>query len=77
MEYELDPDDFNPKFHASACIILNENKFIMLRRPKNSIWRSKWALPVGKAEKNETPDETLKREVSRKLESRLLFLKNL
>ena len=63
MKYSLDPTDFNPKFHASGCIIESEGKFIMLRKTKRLNPGSFWALPAGKLDPGETPDEGLKREI--------------
>ena len=52
---------------STAGIILKNNKFLLaLRNPGTSIGES-WEFPGGKAEKNETPPEALKREYKEEL----------
>jgi len=48
-----------------AVIVDNDNKFLLLKRGKNTSWMSeKWALLGGKIDKGETPIKAVKREIT-------------
>lgn len=68
MELKINPDDFNPEHHSSACIILSNDKLLLLKRKsKNSPSGYFWAIPAGHREKDESPQDTLIREMKEEL----------
>jgi 8-oxo-dGTP diphosphatase len=53
---------------VTAAIICNkENKVLMAKRNNSSSVPLKWEFPGGKVENNETPEESLKREIFEEL----------
>ncbi|MBN1682660.1 (deoxy)nucleoside triphosphate pyrophosphohydrolase [Candidatus Bathyarchaeota archaeon] len=48
---------------VTAAIILDNNKIFIAQRKKSLFLGSKWELPGGKIEENESPEECLKREL--------------
>ena len=63
MIYDVAPDDFNSKVSVSACFIECGDQVLFLHRNKNVSQPGTWAIPGGKVEKNETPEEAIRREV--------------
>ncbi|WBF65620.1 MAG: Nudix family hydrolase [Candidatus Kinetoplastibacterium crithidii] len=59
----------NITIKVSIGIILNEHNEILLeQRPKNESYPFYWGFPGGKVEKNESPNETLNRELKEELD---------
>lgn len=63
MDFTLNPKDFNSKHSASGCIIKSGNKILFLQRKSKNFNEVVWAIPAGKIEKGETPEQALKREI--------------
>jgi mutator protein MutT len=64
MDFSLNPKDFNPRHSASGCIIVSGDKVLFLQRKSKNFKETVWAIPAGKIEEGETPEQTLKREVT-------------
>jgi len=52
---------------ATAAIIKENDKIFLAQRKKNDNFPLYWEFPGGKVEKDETPEECLKREISEEL----------
>lgn len=52
---------------VTAAIIKKEDKVLIAQRSKGDKLALKWEFPGGKIEKNETPEECLKREIKEEL----------
>ena len=63
MEFTLDPPNFSPKHSASGCIIRSGKKVLFLQRKPKNYGETVWAIPAGKIEQGESPEQALKREV--------------
>lgn len=57
------PEDFSPSVEAAGCFIEYEDKVLMLHRQDDKPHGNTWAVPGGKLEKRETPQEAAIREV--------------
>lgn len=53
---------------VTAAIITNKDKILIAQRAKNENLAGKWEFPGGKIEKEETPEQCLKREIEEELE---------
>nr|MBI5456093.1 NUDIX domain-containing protein [Candidatus Levybacteria bacterium] len=64
MIYEREPVGFSPDSNAtvSGCFIESKGEFLLLKRQPEKSHPNKWALPGGKADGNETPQEAIVRE---------------
>ena len=60
------PEVFKAKVSVSSCIIRCEDKILFIRNA--GAWKGKWSLPGGIAEGDESPMQTLIREVSEELD---------
>ena len=68
----------NPKATVTAIIIKN-NKILLLKRNEEP-FKGNWDLPGGYMQEDETPDQTLKREIKEELgidDTKLTFIKTL
>lgn len=63
MIYDTPPDGFNPKISVSACFIECGNQVLFLKRSQNVSQPGTWAIPGGKVEKSETPEQAIRREI--------------
>lgn len=63
MIYDTPPNNFNPKVCVSACFIEYGNQVLFLKRSQNVSQPGTWAIPGGKVEKDETPEQAICREV--------------
>lgn len=57
------PSDFLSKVDVGACYMNHQNTLLLLKRAKDRIHPETWGVPAGKAEINETIEETITREV--------------
>lgn len=57
------PENFNPTLEVATCYIMHKDKVLFLKRTTTSTWGHTWGLPGGKIEENQTPLETMLREV--------------
>jgi A/G-specific adenine glycosylase len=70
------------KIVVSAAVILKGKKTYIQQRPRNGLMGGLWEFPGGKMEKNETPEECLKREIQEELgvdveiESKLMTIRH-
>ena len=62
----------NPKGTATA-VILMDNKLLLLKR-KQEPYKGRWDLPGGFMKEGETPEETIRREISEELEVEIIGL---
>lgn len=53
---------------ASVAIIENEGKFLIAKRKLGGVVGGKWEFPGGKIEKDESPQDCLKRELKEELD---------
>ncbi|MBM7541184.1 (deoxy)nucleoside triphosphate pyrophosphohydrolase [Amphibacillus cookii] len=53
--------------HVVGAVIIKENKILCAQRGASKLLPYKWEFPGGKIERNETPQEALKREVIEEL----------
>ena len=66
--YLEQPKNFQFKVEVSTVFIECENKLLFLQRASDKIAPGTWAIPGGKLEKNETPLESLIREIHEELQ---------
>ncbi len=52
---------------VAAALVNEDNEVLLAQRPKGKRLAGKWEFPGGKVEKNESPEEALKRELSEEL----------
>jgi 8-oxo-dGTP pyrophosphatase MutT (NUDIX family) len=58
-------DNEEPQKNAVAVIVNNDNKFLLLKRSKESDWMpGKWSLVGGMIEKGENPQQAVEREIN-------------
>jgi len=58
-------DKEEPQKNAVAVIVNNDNKFLLLKRSKESDWMpGKWSLVGGRIEKKENPQKAVEREIN-------------
>jgi 8-oxo-dGTP pyrophosphatase MutT (NUDIX family) len=57
------PQDFNPVVSVASCYCDCSGELLFLKRAQTSLQGSKWGVPAGKLELNETPLEAVVREV--------------
>ncbi|MBM3208367.1 MAG: NUDIX hydrolase [Chlamydiae bacterium] len=54
-------------FEVSGCVLIHENKFLVLQRNPQKPYGGTWCLPAGKKEAQESPIETLIRETKEEI----------
>lgn len=68
MIYDAQPEDFNPKVSVAACFIECGNEVLFVKRAAHVSQPGTWAIPGGKVEKTETPEQTITREIQEECE---------
>ncbi len=63
MIYDTAPEDFKPKVSVAACFVEYGNRVLFVKRSQHVSQPGTWAIPGGKVEKNETPVQTICREM--------------
>ena len=53
---------------TTAAVIKKENLFLLAKRPAGGSMGGRWEFPGGKAERGESPEEALKREIREEFE---------
>lgn len=61
--YLLKPDDFNPKAYVTAVYVKSQEKYLFLQTAESKKEANKWGVPAGKLEKDELPEEGMRREL--------------
>lgn len=63
MVFDKPPIDFAPIISVAACFIEHEGHILFLHRSENVSQPGTWAIPGGKVEKGETPEQAVCREI--------------
>lgn len=63
MIYTAPPEGFNPKIKVSACFIEHKNQVLFLHRAEHVSHGGTWAIPGGKINKDESPEQAIYREI--------------
>lgn len=63
MILKTTPDDFKPIIHVVGCVIVFEDKHLLLKRNSDKFEGGTWQAPGGKIEKGESREIALKREI--------------
>jgi 8-oxo-dGTP diphosphatase len=63
MIFNTPPKDFNPKVRVAACFIEYADEVLFLHRAEHISQGSTWAIPGGKINKDETPEQAIRREI--------------
>ena len=73
MNYEILPDNFNPKFEIVSCFIEHNGKVIILKRHNHKSQGGRWGLPAGKVEEGGDITRAIIREVKKKTNIHISF----
>jgi 8-oxo-dGTP pyrophosphatase MutT (NUDIX family) len=57
------PEQFCPQVQVAACYLEVNGKLLLLQRSDSKSEPGKWGVPAGKLEKNETPENAVRREL--------------
>ncbi|MGK5595328.1 MAG: NUDIX hydrolase [Parachlamydiaceae bacterium] len=68
---DQEPINFNGNVHVAAAYIKAEGKFLFMQLSSAKEEASKWGVPAGKCERDETPIEGLRRELFEETSIRL------
>jgi len=63
MVFDKPPKDFMPALSVAACFIEFKDQILFLHRSANVSQPSTWAIPGGKINRDETPEQAIRREV--------------
>jgi 8-oxo-dGTP diphosphatase len=63
MIFNTPPQDFNPKVKVAACFIEHGDQVLFLHRAAHISYGDTWAIPGGKINKDETPQQAVRREI--------------
>lgn len=63
MIFNTPPKDFNPKIRVAACFIEHGNQVLFLHRAEHISQGGTWAIPGGKINNDETPEQAIRREI--------------
>ncbi len=63
MIFNDPPVNFNPKVAVAACFIEHGNQVLFLHRAEHISQGGTWAIPGGKINKGETPEQAIRREI--------------
>lgn len=61
--HEKEPEGFNPQVQVAVCYIEIDHKLLLLQSTPEKSEPEVWAVPAGKLEKNERPEEAARREL--------------
>ncbi|HEX2579538.1 MAG TPA: NUDIX hydrolase [Rhabdochlamydiaceae bacterium] len=61
--FQQPPENFNPKVEVAACFITVDDNVLFLKRHAHCSEPSKWGIPGGKLEKDETAHQAVLREI--------------
>lgn len=61
--YRTPPEGFNEKIQVAACYLDVQGKMLFLQRTLEDTEPGSWGVPAGKLEKNETPEQAVRREL--------------
>lgn len=64
MIYFEEPENFNTKFDVASCFIESDEEILVLRRAPHKPQGGTWGIPAGKVEQEESPLDTVKRELA-------------
>ena len=63
LVFKQPPENFNPKVEVAACFILVKDNVLFIKRHAHCSEPSKWGIPGGKLEKDETARQAVLREI--------------
>ena len=65
--FETPPLNFRPAVEVAGCYLECDHRLLLLKRHPEKPQANKWGVPGGKMEKNETPLQTVIREVDEEI----------
>lgn len=63
MIFNTPPNDFTTKVKVAACFIEHGNQVLFLHRAEHISQGGTWAIPGGKIDNDETPEQAIRREI--------------
>lgn len=63
MIFKNPPPDFQKEIDVVGCYVMNDGKFLMLRRHAHKTSGNAWGLPAGKRNADETIEQAMQREL--------------
>ncbi len=64
MIFDVPPEGFSPKVSVAACFVEHGQQVLFVKRSQHATQPGTWAIPGGKVERGETPEQTIRREIT-------------